>query len=190
MLWSFPALSLLLFTPLPTPSCSLPCLHLLGPGVWWELSSFSPKSWLFILQIPSRALVQTLRWSLSGLPAPLTLTLTWALVLQALCLLPCLPWRRFRWSCSVLTSGRGSMTLEPRWSSPKQAGKDKFLCRATFEEQENKCRSCYIFLFTYLWCIGAAKATHTHFSASGCLDKVLFLCLLWFCYFPPRTTQT
>jgi hypothetical protein len=24
----------------------------------------------------------------------------------------------------VLTSGRGSTTLEPRWSSPKQAGKD------------------------------------------------------------------
>lgn len=151
MLSSFPALSLFLFTPFPTSPCPplrLPSFRARGVG---EPSSFSPKAWWFILQILSRALVQTPRCSLSGLPAPLTLTLTWALVLQALCLLPCLPWRRFRWSCSVLTSGRGSMTLEPRWSSPKQAGKDKFLWMARFKEWKTKVGAATFFLFSYLW---------------------------------------
>lgn len=151
MLWSFPALSLLLFTaPSLLNHAPHPASHLLGQWGQGKLSSFSPKTWLFILQIPSKALVQTLRCSLSGLPAPLTLTLTWALVLQALCLLPCLPWKRFRWSCNVLTSGRGSMTLELRWSSPKQAGKDKFLWMARFQEWRTKVGAVTFFFLTYL----------------------------------------
>lgn len=130
-LWSFPASSLLLFTPLPSP----PCLPTPSPffysQAWGQLGSFSPWPWLFMLQILSRALGPTPRCSLSGPPVPSALTLTWRLVPRAQCLLPCLPWRRFRWSYNVLTSGRGSMILERRWSSPKQAGKDVLLSDQT-----------------------------------------------------------
>lgn len=139
MLWSFPASSLLLFNSLPNPTC-LPTPFFYSQACR-RLGRFSPLPWLFIFQILSRALGRTPKWSLSGPPAPSVLTLTWLLVLQAQCLLPCLPWRRFRWSYNVLISGRGSMILERRWSSPKQAGKDVPLS----DQTQKHCRSeaCY-----------------------------------------------
>ena len=184
MLWSFPVLSLLLLPFSPPHRAPHPASIFLRPGA--SGSSFSPKAQLFILQILSRAQVLTLRCSLSGLPAPLTRTLTWALVLRAPCLPPCLPWKRFRWSYNVLTSGRGSMTLEPRWLSPKQAGKDNSLI-ARFKDQENKLRSCYIFLFIYLWWVALVKPKPLPFTFQhlGILIKCFF-CVYWILLFSSK----
>lgn len=189
MLWSFPASSLPLFTSPPLHSAALPASIFQGRGVE-GVQHFSPQAWWCVLQILSRALVQTRRCWLSGLPAPLTRTLTWARVLQALCLLPWPPWRRSRWSCSALTFGSGSMTLGLRWSSPKRAGKDVFLWMATFKEWGQ--RRSYSIPSFHLLVVGStseAKVMCTHVFASGHLGEVL-MCFLWLCHFSPRATET
>ena len=91
---------------------------------------------------------------------------TWLTLTQAPCLLPCLPWKRFRWSCNVLTSGRGSMISEQRWSSPKQAGKD---CSVEWPNSEDTTKVDPITpIAIYLWFKNQWTSGSLHFLFHDC----------------------